>query len=199
MLRESFIKIQQASDFLKLANESFQAKDNRTLKNNLEAFITFSRSAIHIISKDLTDISRKLRDQNELNKSIALKRWKETKEKQLKEDQLIQFFIQRRNYILKQGTLELILNIEIEETFNFSEEIIVTTMDSGGNITDITTSKSEVDDQSNTKPDSTQKLFFKDWEAEEDVFDLCTKYFERLNALYVEAGEYLKSIYEPSP
>lgn len=196
MLKESTIKIQQASDFLNLANEAFQVKEHSVMKNNLEAFITFSRSALHMIFKDLKDISRKLRDQNELNKFVTLKRWMEVKDKQSKEDMLVVFFVNRRDYILKQGTLELILNIEIEETFNMVEEIKVKRIDSESNLINVTSSAPQVVDQSNMKLDNTQKLFFKDWEGEEDVFDLCRKYFERLSALYLEAQEYLKSVYD---
>jgi hypothetical protein len=188
-------KLNEAIYFLSRAEVREANKDTEGMQNNLQAFISFGRAVTNILHCEITKISRNYRDKGELIKDKKLSDWLQKKENELELDTLWCFFKERRNYILKRGSIRLTLNLDQTEQINISEMVVITRYDKDGQLINITSSESP-DIEGNIKRESgaQRRWTFEDWQGSEDVFTLCNLYVNKLLSVLKEANEVFNNL-----
>jgi len=105
----SRIKLDQARLFISQAS---QAKPDQRdiLTTNLEAGIVFARSVTFCLQKDFHD-------------KPGFDAWYSSKQDLMRQEPLFKLFLEKRNYVLKQGSagIHKVINLEAAETITLSE------------------------------------------------------------------------------
>ena len=107
---------------------------------------------------------------------------------------LFDFFVEKRNYVLKEGLIdpqaEISITVDVAIVVSVSVEAVI--RDAEGNLKDYEYSESPAKPNPASKPNSKEetkyKWFFKDWQyTDEDVITLCERYLKELKIIVEEA------------
>ena len=191
-MRETDNKLDIARYFLEQM-EKYE-KDGRDFQHNLNAFIVFVRSALHLLlEKELTQISRQYKKTKEIEKHQKLTNWIQQK-KSIYKDPLVDFFIKKRNYILKEASPELIREINITEPIHLTETITVMRYDEHGQLIDTTSSEPSTVKLPGKQLNNQSKWIFADWQGNEHIITLCKWFLSKLEHMLKEAKEFLSRL-----
>jgi hypothetical protein len=194
-MQNTMKKLHEAIHFLSQAEESDAKIDTKGIQNNLQVFISFERPVTNILHCEITKISRSYRDKGELIKDKKLSDWLQKKENELELDTLWCFFKERRNYILKRGSIRLTLNLDQTEQINISEMVVITRYDKDGQLINMTSSESPVVEENiNREFRAKRKWTFEGWQGSEDVFTLSKLYLNKLVSALKEANEVFNNL-----
>lgn len=105
--------LEKADFFLDFA-ETYAAVDRDAFERFLEAAIVNARTVTFHLQK-------------EFGKHISFNDWYRAKQEEMRKDPLFQFFVNRRNYILKEGPISIkkTINLDISETVIISDSMKV--------------------------------------------------------------------------
>lgn len=96
------MKVEQARFFVSQSSQA-EAGQREVLANNFEAAIVFGRSVTFCLQKDF-------------HNKPGFNRWYAKKQEIMRQDPLFKLFLEKRNYILKQGTTGIHKSINVEAT-----------------------------------------------------------------------------------
>lgn len=195
------IKLERAYFFLYKASQA-KLDQREILAANLEATIVFARSVTFCLKKDFNDES-------------GFDSWYTKKENVMREDPLFKFFVGKRNYILKQGSVGIskTIKLRVSEKISLSESVNVKVkkgrpwyrrkphilwQDFKASIIEPIREwniKRNIRRKAKTKKSPSrvnvsESFYFADsqWE-DRDVFDLVREYLEKLEPIVVEAED----------
>jgi len=193
------VKLEQARFFI---SQALQAKPEHreAFINNIEAAIVFARSVTFCLQKDF-------------HAKPGFDAWYSEQQAQMRQDPVFSLFVDKRNYVLKEGSagIHKTINVEITETLQLSAfatcKVIrgrpwyrrspkIIWEDLRAAIREPIREwdwKRRMRRKAKRKPASTQKIsegfYFEnpEWETRE-LFDLFKEYLDKLEQIVVEAG-----------
>lgn len=175
-------KYNEAEYFLGMMKENDE--NRQRFKYNLSAFVSAARSVTFVLQK-------------ERPKNPESDEWYVKKQKWMKEDVrkvLFEFFVEKRNYVLKEGLInpqaEISITVDVPIVVSVSFEAVI--RDAEGNLKDYEYSeppaKPKPAFKPNRKEETKYKWFFKDWQhTDEDVITLCERHLKELKIIVEEA------------
>jgi len=175
-----FEKLDETKYFLEQMR--LNIKDRRAFKHNLSAFLSSGRSVTFVL-------------QNEYAENTKFREWYEKKKEEMKTDNLLNFFVNKRNYVIKEGPVELRgkIFLEVHDAITISESVTVIKKRPDG--TEEIVHQTEPEIKARAKPKeikSSYQLFFEDY-PDKDILTLCEEYVERLTKIVEEAKKIVSS------
>lgn len=174
-------KLDEAKYFLEQMKLSI--KDRRVFKYNLSAFLSSARSVTFILQKEYARNSK-------------FKEWYGKKQIEMRKDELLNFFVRKRNYVVKKGPLETRaeVSVKVYESIIVSDNVTVALKKHDGT-EEIVYQTAESEVKSKQKPKETEieyRWFFEDYPGK-DVVALCEEYLEKLTEIMEEAKKVAQS------
>lgn len=192
-LNESFARLNTSRFFLEQLKK--YEKEGNDFQHSLHAFIVFGRSVHQLLLKtELVRISRKFKKIGQIEKYQSLTNWTNEKISSTLKDNVFDYFLNKRNYILKEAGLKLTREINMIDPIRITDTVTVIRYDKDGKLIDSTSSKASSNNLIESNSESISKWLFEDWEGNEDIITLCEQFQERLEKLAREANEFLKNL-----
>jgi hypothetical protein len=171
---ETSEKLGEAKYFLEQMR--LNLKDRKAFKHNLGAFLSSARSVTFVL-------------QNEHAGNPKFEEWYEKKQTEMKNDKLLDFFIKKRNYVVKEGPAKVRANIliEVRDTITISDSVTIIIKRRDGTEEVVQPKEPERKARKETEEvESEYRWFFEDYPAK-DILTLCEEYIKRLTELVEEA------------
>lgn len=168
-------KLEEAKYFLdKLVGST---ENERHVKFNVSAFLSAARSVTLYLQKEFHD-------------NPNFQSWYISKQKEMKRDSLLEFFKEKRNFVLKEeyGKFRQHLGATIPENIHVAESVLVKLVRANGTTEEIKAEPQPPPQEQKDKDEATlsHKWFLEDY-PDVDVITLCQEYIDKLSSLIEEA------------
>jgi hypothetical protein len=167
-------KLDEAKYFLEQIKSNIE--NDRALKHNLSAFLSSARSITFVL-------------QNEYSDNPNFGTWYAKKQEEMRNDNLLSFFVNKRNYVVKENSITPIKQriITISDVGTAYESVTVMKKNPDG--TEVVSQSTEQIAGAHIKPKDTEvevKWFFEDY-PDKDIITLCEDYLGKLIQILGEA------------
>lgn len=154
--------------------KKYEEQGGDEFRYSLENFINDARSVFHIITNKLEENEKELKSSNKKEEAKKLEIWRSAQKDRLWKDLLFKFFRDKRNYVLKKGSLTLQLMVTVYDRINVKEKITVIKKDKYGNLISTISSESQNEEPRREK-DSERTWIFEEYK-DKSAIDLCESF-----------------------
>lgn len=172
---KAYDKLDEAKYFLE--QMKINVTDKQVFLYNLSAFLSSSRSITWVLQKEYSE-------------NPKFKKWYEEKKKEMEKDKLLRFFIEKRNYVIKESPIEPkgMTFIRVVEQMTVEESITVSQkMPNGSQKVLFQTPKSEEKAKPKQPEAKIEFRWFFDEYPDKDIITLCENYYKKLEDILKEA------------